>query len=441
MRFVATAGNNASGQLGRHGPQSSFLIVTLEQDVVQVSCGYFHTLALSTLGNVYGWGRNAEGQLGIAPSKSSVVPYPQQLPFSLKASKCAAGEVHSMILSADGEVFVFGGGACGQIGNGTCCTSSHQPVRVSINEQVVDIASGARTCFALTRSGAVWGWGESVYGNLGGLAPTPVSLYPTRIRIGPAELRIARVVPASTFTVFISSHGDAVACGTIPPDIATTTGNDHTGWRFLRSGNNRVTDMDFSNHTTVTLSLSGDVEGRIDHDAYEIDLPSPCSSVAASRHGALFVTASHDLFVTGKGVRGELGLGDSRTAGRDVVKVPLPTEYGVLSVSTGWGHTAVLLTDRRNMSNLSTFGTDCGENSAVQPLNNNPSRKSQWGEEIANVSFSRKSSWNKKSSFVETASSPSVSHDAFRNTKIVVVSIGLSVIMGFIGAFVAKKRW
>ena len=437
MPFVATAGNNASGQLGRQGPSHSFLIVTLEEDVIHVCCGYFHTIALTCLGNVYVWGRNTEGQLGLSPAKGGIVRNPERLPISQKIVKCAAGEVHTMLLSAEGDVFVCGGGACGQLGNGTCPTVSEQLSRVQISEPVVDIASGARSCFALTRSGAVWGWGESVYGNLGVLAPTPVSLFPTKLRIGPSEMRVARLAPGSTFTAFISTQGDAVVCGKLPTGVATICASDHHGWRLLRMSH-RILDMGCTNNTMVTLLHSDTVEVRIDGDAYEVTLPRPCSALAASRHGALFVTTSHELYVTGRCGRGEFGLADTKVVGRSITKVPLPVDLGVLTVSTGWNHSAVLLADRRNLSQSSNLGSDRDEDSALRPPTMRASQ-TQWGEEIANVSFSRKSSWSKKS-FVVAAPTAPIVHDAFRNTKLIAVSIGLSLLMGYIGAAAAKKR-
>lgn len=34
-------------------------------DIIAVSCGDFHTLALNNIGEVYAWGKSTLGQLGI----------------------------------------------------------------------------------------------------------------------------------------------------------------------------------------------------------------------------------------------------------------------------------------------------------------------------------------------------------------------------------------
>ena len=32
--------------------------------ITEISCGYYHSLAFTSDGQVYGWGRNCEGQVG-----------------------------------------------------------------------------------------------------------------------------------------------------------------------------------------------------------------------------------------------------------------------------------------------------------------------------------------------------------------------------------------
>ena len=68
--YVYTWGSNDSGQLGyekdmRKGNFEPNVVSDLEgKRVIQVACGYSHTLALTVEGNVYAWGCNKYGQLG-----------------------------------------------------------------------------------------------------------------------------------------------------------------------------------------------------------------------------------------------------------------------------------------------------------------------------------------------------------------------------------------
>ena len=40
----------------------------LPTDIVSVSAGHYHSLAVTSLGHLWAWGRNNEGQLGRGPS-------------------------------------------------------------------------------------------------------------------------------------------------------------------------------------------------------------------------------------------------------------------------------------------------------------------------------------------------------------------------------------
>jgi len=71
------------------------------------------------LGAVYGWGKNAFGQLGLGDTEDR--PHPTQLK-SLRSQRVAyisCGKDHTAALTRDGGVFTFGAGMYGQLGHGT----------------------------------------------------------------------------------------------------------------------------------------------------------------------------------------------------------------------------------------------------------------------------------------------------------------------------------
>ena len=41
--------------------------VLKDEFIKEVCCGYAHTLAITINGNVYSWGNNQQGQLGLGP--------------------------------------------------------------------------------------------------------------------------------------------------------------------------------------------------------------------------------------------------------------------------------------------------------------------------------------------------------------------------------------
>ena len=90
--------------------------ISLAKDVkiVQLSSGLHHTLMLSSRGDVYAFGSNSYGQLGLC----DLVPRgaPTKVPLPVRGVAVAAGSNHSVVLGESGEVFTFGSHQKGQLG-------------------------------------------------------------------------------------------------------------------------------------------------------------------------------------------------------------------------------------------------------------------------------------------------------------------------------------
>eukprot|EP00877_Chromochloris_zofingiensis_P002431 jgi/Chrzof1/12189/Cz06g24150.t1 len=134
---VWSSGTNAAGQLGlgkAFGTRNSeFRLVRALQGrrVVQLAAGNEHSLALTDTGQVYAWGYKGYGALGWGHAHKGVVslPAPVEGLTGLKIKSIAAGAFHSGCVDADGNVYVWGHGAYGQLGLGTY-HHYHQPHQV-----------------------------------------------------------------------------------------------------------------------------------------------------------------------------------------------------------------------------------------------------------------------------------------------------------------------
>lgn len=100
-------GHNNYGQIGN----SKFSINLkperldiFEDKLIMISCGGWHSMALTEKGLVYSWGRNNEGQLADGSRKNSTIP---KL-VKEKIKKISCGSEHSLLLSNEGEIYVFG---------------------------------------------------------------------------------------------------------------------------------------------------------------------------------------------------------------------------------------------------------------------------------------------------------------------------------------------
>lgn len=77
-----------------------------------------HSLAISSTGVAYGWGRNETGQLGLG-STSAVVPLPTKLTVPEDGVKFVGGGVgkyHTVLVGSNGIAYASGGNLCGQLG-------------------------------------------------------------------------------------------------------------------------------------------------------------------------------------------------------------------------------------------------------------------------------------------------------------------------------------
>lgn len=96
---------------------------------VAVGGGNAFTCAATRSGAVFCWGDNEAGQLGTGTVGGSSGPSRASLPNGIRADQVGMGNVHGCALGLRGEVFCWGGGSSGQLGDGSS-TDSAVPVRV-----------------------------------------------------------------------------------------------------------------------------------------------------------------------------------------------------------------------------------------------------------------------------------------------------------------------
>ena len=119
--------------------------------------GPFNTVVLKADGTVWGWGYNANGQLGNGTSFDSYTPV--QVKGLSAVKSVAMGSGHTVALRNDGTVWTWGSNANGQLGNGSL-VDSYTPIQVTPFGQVyVSIATGRFHTVALRNDGTVWTWG------------------------------------------------------------------------------------------------------------------------------------------------------------------------------------------------------------------------------------------------------------------------------------------
>ncbi|MCL2528363.1 MAG: leucine-rich repeat protein, partial [Defluviitaleaceae bacterium] len=129
---------------------------------VQVAAGANHTLVRLSNGEVWAWGSNARGQLGINNNFSTVNNTPTRVPLTGNATYIAAGHNSSYAI-VNGQLFAWGDNTQGQLGTSSVNTPGyrrHTPGLVSGLPIVNQVAAGE--AHVLVRAGAeVWAFGRN----------------------------------------------------------------------------------------------------------------------------------------------------------------------------------------------------------------------------------------------------------------------------------------
>nr|XP_054516130.1 probable E3 ubiquitin-protein ligase HERC4 isoform X20 [Pan troglodytes] len=137
--------------------------------IVQVACGYYHSLALSKASEVFCWGQNKYGQLGLGTDcKKQTSPQLLKSLLGIPFMQVAAGGAHSFVLTLSGAIFGWGRNKFGQLGlndeNDRYVPNLLKSLR---SQKIVYICCGEDHTAALTKEGGVFTFGAGGYGQLG----------------------------------------------------------------------------------------------------------------------------------------------------------------------------------------------------------------------------------------------------------------------------------
>lgn len=180
-RSVYSWGWGDFGRLGQEGVDDVFIPAPIPglsgKLVAAVACGDTHTLVATAEGEVYSFGRNISGQLGLGHAADSLAPQLVEALSGKRVVGVAAGAEHSVCCTDEGEVYAWGWGTYYCIGDGDV-QNRLSPVRVAglhgIN--VRRVACGWRHSAAIDDRGrlATWGWGKYSQLGHGDLADQPL---------------------------------------------------------------------------------------------------------------------------------------------------------------------------------------------------------------------------------------------------------------------------
>ena len=168
-------------------------------NIVKVSAGLRHMLALDEVGQVYACGFGGYGRLGLKDTRDRFEPELVQTMAHIPCRDIEAGAEHCLGLSESGDVFWWG-----RDGQKTDGTRIPQPVEGLNGMGVVQLATGRGLSFARTSTGDVWVWGQAMNKECFGLGNNTNNLIHTPAKVsGLNNCKVVNISASDLHTVCV----------------------------------------------------------------------------------------------------------------------------------------------------------------------------------------------------------------------------------------------
>uniref|UniRef100_A0A7S3G710 EGF-like domain-containing protein n=1 Tax=Palpitomonas bilix TaxID=652834 RepID=A0A7S3G710_9EUKA len=167
--WVYVWGENKYGQLGlpTRGIVDTPRLVTELAGVVKVAAGAFFSMALTNASKIYAWGDNTEGQVGTGTEGGFIyTPSELVIPVALSPSRIFAGGYHAGFVDDGGNLYLWGSNSRGQLGLTGVAQRIPQPRLVPLPGPV-DMVSLGRMHSVVLIGGQVYASGSNYFGQLG----------------------------------------------------------------------------------------------------------------------------------------------------------------------------------------------------------------------------------------------------------------------------------
>lgn len=283
------------------GPVAGGTTVTVEIPLAgftQIDAGCYFALALDTNGDIWGWGRNDSGQLGVGSYDNMSVP--TRLTTSGGFQQVSAGCTTSLALDTAGNIWAWGDNFYGQLGLGDTVERT-VPTAVTSTVAFTSIYAADTSSYAIDENGDIWSWGSNNKGQLG------------------VNDTIDKLTPTQATT----SGGFAEVAGGYNAGLALDTAGDLWSWG-----------------TDAADGFTGFGDGLVRLVPTQLTATGGYVGIATGPGNSNFaIDSSGDLYAWGGNVLGQLGFGD--TAIRNVPTV-VPGMSNVTQVAVGPSHTLAL---------------------------------------------------------------------------------------------------
>lgn len=244
-------------------------------------------LALTKAGDLYGWGGNSVGQLGIGTSSITSTPVICVAPLKFSEIFVSTNNSQNSCcfgLAPNGQLYGWGANTNGQLGNGNVLAQSSPALVLGGLSFTKIFTGGSTTTFGLTASGQAYAWGfNGSFGVCGtGVATTPNAYSSPVAVVGGLSFSTIIMDPTNDYTLGLTASGQLYA------------------WGYNGTGSLGVGDL--VNRSSPVLVLGGHT----------------WQSVTAMWGSVIGITTSGQAFAWGSNPYGQLGIGNVTTVSSPV---------------------------------------------------------------------------------------------------------------------------
>ncbi|KAG5327135.1 SRGEF factor, partial [Pseudoatta argentina] len=330
---VYSCGLNNKGQAGNINIEQENILIfqricALEHEVViDVCCGWDSSMALTRNGELYVWGSNRYGQLGLDPSVFSSIPHPHKISFDKKIKNVSMGLRHTAIVTENHELYICGSNNRGQLG--LINPETMKPYTLlgvftkvaerTMQGNVENVTCGQYHTIVLTKRQTynIYVFGDNKHGQLGFFSKTS------------SETRISQPL----CTPLSSIQHDT------PIQI-------HTGWSHINIlSNGIIFSWGRNDYGQLGRSLSKSQNGISPEERLQCieNIPKIIQLSVGSEHNVA-LTDNGAVLCWGWNEHGNCGNGKMENVLRPKF-LPVPSNSVVILVGTGAGHSFAVLKD------------------------------------------------------------------------------------------------
>ena len=268
----------------------------LLSNIESVEHGADHIIALTKCRDLYVWGGNNYGQLGLGDIRDRTLPHLMDL-SGLYITKVSCCGYHTVIITVRNEIYIWGRNAQGQLGLGDNI-KCNSPQKLNLPNAIL-VSCGWTFTMALTTSNKIYVWGDNQYGQLG--------LGDGHDRYVPTELFLSDILTIKCgiyHAVALSKYSKLFIWGS--SDITKNIPQEFIleGILSVSAGYNRT--MALTKFDEIYIWDSGYQSGP-----QKISL-GKIISVSCGGYHFIAVTLYDEIYVWGSNGRGQLGLADNK---------------------------------------------------------------------------------------------------------------------------------